>query len=272
MTDNEKTVAENADQATDESSKTFDSEKESSFSAEVEAKAEKILNAVSRILDSNDKIRSVCKKYKRQALLNTDDDDDDEKSIYMEAGKRIITHYSDRASISGGLAGLPSMIPGLGTAVSIIGASTADIVLMLKFEFEMALCLCCLTGFDIDEERNRQLAYALATASSRDILTNQDELLQSKTIVGSAFWDYSVRQLSKHIIKNITAILCINLTKGMIKALPFVGAAVGASFNKVMTKRTGLCCLDALWLRRHTAISLSSDNEDDVVYDAEILD
>ncbi|MBO4351511.1 MAG: hypothetical protein J6A01_11285, partial [Proteobacteria bacterium] len=232
------------------------------------------LSAVSRILDSNDKIRSVCKKYKRQALINTDDDDDDddEKSIYMEAGKRIITHYSDRASISGGLASLPSMIPGFGTAVSILGASAADVVLMLKFEFEMALCLCHLTGFDIEEERNRQLAFALAIASSRDILTNKNEPVQSKAIVTSAFWDYSVRQLSKHLIKNIAAILYMNLSKGMVKALPFVGVAVGASFNKVMTKRTGLCCLDALWLRRHIAISSWQDDEDDTVYDAEILD
>ena len=272
MAENETTVTDNVDQTTDESNKADDPETESPFSAELEDKANKILLAVNRILDSNDKIRAVCKKCKRQAMLASDDDEDDEKAIYMDAGKRIITHYSDRASISGGLTSLPAMVPGIGTVATLVGTSAVDLVLMLKFEVEMSLCLCHLAGFDINDERNRQLAFALATVSSRDILANQNEEPHSTGIVQSAFWDYSVRQLSKHILRNITAILCLNLTRGMIKTLPFVGIAVGASFNKVMTKRTGLCCLDAFWLRRYLPAKQLAPENDDTVYDAEILD
>lgn len=269
----EETLESGAEPSEEVADQTEETEEESAFSAEIEEKAKKILSAVDRIVDSNDKIRSVCKKYKRQALIHADDDDDDEKSIYMDAGKRIITHYSDRASVSGGVAGLPSLLPGMGTVIALVGTSAVDMVLMLKYEMEMSLCLCVLAGLDIDDERIRQLAYALAAVSSRDILNSRSEDVPSKSIVTSAFWDYSVRELSKHVIKTVTSILCLNLGKGLFKALPFVGVAVGASFNKVMTKRTGLCCLDALWLRRHTVNhGKSGEGTDDVVYDAEYLD
>ncbi len=247
------------------------SENESSFSADLEDKATKVLSAVNKILDSNDKIRSVCNKYKRRALIEVDEDCETEKDLFMEAGKRIITHYSDRAGITGGVTGLPSMIPGIGSVISLVGSSAVDIVLMLKFEIEMSLCLCHLTGLNIDEDRNRQLAYYLATASSREILS-QNNNSQSHNIIKSAAVDYSVRELSKLVIKNITAILLVNLSRGMMKAVPFLGIAVGASVNKVMTKRSGLVCLDAWWLRRHLPIENASDNSDDIVYDAEILD
>ena len=251
-----------------------DTKETSPFSEEVEKSAEKVLHAVNKIIDSNDKIRAVYKKLKLKALIKMDDDEEeDEKTVFMQIGKQIITHYSDRASISGGLSGLPSMIPGFGMVISLVGSSAVDIVLMLKFEIEMALCLCLLAGFDIDDERSRLLAYTLATASSKDILSNEEKALPSLSVVRSAFWDYSVRQLSKHIIKNIARILVFGFSKGLTNAIPFVGIAVGASFNKVMTKRTGLCCLDALWLRRHLATASHSDDpNDDIVYDAEILD
>ena len=263
---------ENAEsQETEDSEETKDT---SAFSEEVEKSAEKILHAVNKIIDSNDKIRALYKKLRLKALIRMDDDEEeDEKTLFMQIGKQIITHYSDRPSISGGLSGLPSMSPGFGMVVSLVGASAVDIVLMLKFEIEMALCLCLLAGFDIDDERSRLLAYTLATASSKDILSNDEKSLPSLSVVRSAFWDYSVRQLSKHIIKNIARILCFGFSKGLANAIPFVGIAVGASFNNVMTKRTGLCCLDALWLRRHLSATYGADDpNDDIVYDAEILD
>ena len=260
----EESAAENGDE------KSGDEEK-SSFSAEFEEKAGKVLRAVDTILDSNDKIRSVCKKMKRQVLFD-DDEEEDEKVIFMNVGKRIVSYYSDRAGISGGMAGLPSMIPGIGIAIGLVGASAVDIVLMLKFEIEMSLCLCHLAGFDIDDERDRQLAYTLATVSSYDIMTNHDQAAASKSIIGAAFWDYSLRELSKHMIAMIAGILCMHFSKGLVRALPFVGVVVGASFNKIMTKRAGICCLDALWLRRHLISKGHSEDKDDPVYDAEILD
>ena len=62
----EESAAENGDE------KSGDEEK-SSFSAEFEEKAGKVLRAVDTILDSNDKIRSVCKKMKRQVLFDDDE-------------------------------------------------------------------------------------------------------------------------------------------------------------------------------------------------------
>ena len=53
-----------------------------------------------------------------------------------------MSHYSNATAVSGGATALPSMIPGLGTLVTLTGGTLVDVALMLKFEVEMALALC----------------------------------------------------------------------------------------------------------------------------------
>ncbi len=238
-------------------------------STETTAKAEKVFHAVERLIDSNDKLISVCKKMKRAVLIGCDEDELDDKALYMKTGQKIVGHYSDMTCLTGGVSALPAVIPGIGNLATFVGGNLLDIVLMLKYEVEMSLCLCYLAGFDISEERNRHLAYTVACVSSYDILSGKSRTADGLAIVESAFWDYSLRQLSKYIITIISKIVCLNISKGIVRAIPFVGMIVGASVNKVMTKRTGLSCQDAIWVRRPRPDK--DGRVDSQVFDAEII-
>ena len=247
------------------------------LSPELEEKAQKVIQIVEMILDNNSKIRDVVKIQKRRLLIEDDNDADeldDPKTAFVKLGKKIVNYYSNKASVSGGVSSLPALLPGVGSLIGILGGSAADIAFMLKYEIEMTLCLCDAIGLDIDDEYIRKLAFTLAIVSSFDIMSHNSKTPDSVKIVASAFWDYSARKLSKHLITVLASILWLNASRGLVKAVPVVGVIVGASFNKLMTKRTGLSCIDALWIRRPELNNNPDQNNDydDEVYDAELLD
>ena len=249
---------------------------------EGERQASRVLRAVEVLVDSDEKITTVAKRKKCRVLLDADDKDElplDEKTLFMRTGAEIIKHYSSRASVSGGVSGLPAMLPGVGSLVGFVGASALDLVYMLKFEVEMSLCLFHLAGFDISQERIRKLAITIVTVASSDVIKMKKEV-DTVSLMGAAFWDYSVRQLSRHLITTISRILVVSTSRQLVRALPLLGVVVGATVNKVMLNRTGNACLDALWIHRNQIEEENlrdgehgeKDGKSDTVYDAEFLD
>lgn len=242
--------------------------------------AERVLKAIEMLIDSDDKIIAVAKKMRRRVMMAADDADEpmlDEKTLYMRTGAEIIAHYANRASISGGVSGLPAMLPGIGSLIGFVGTAAVDVVYMLKFEVEMSLALFWLAGLDISQERIRKLAVMIVTVVSADILKNKKGEVDAVSLVEAAFWGYSVRQLSRHLITRVSGILVVSLSRQLVRTLPVLGIVVGATVNKVMLRRTGNACLDALWVHRNT-ISVHDEGQtteqaaSDVVYDAEFLD
>ncbi|MBQ1267672.1 MAG: hypothetical protein IIY06_13125 [Proteobacteria bacterium] len=242
--------------------------------------AERVLKAIEMLIDSDEKIIAVAKKMRRRVMMAADDADEptlDEKTLYMRTGAEIIAHYANRASISGGVSGLPAMLPGIGSLIGFVGTAAVDVVYMLKFEVEMSLALFWLAGLDIAQERIRKLAVMIVTVVSADILKNKKGDVDAVSLVEAAFWGYSVRQLSRHLITRISGILVVSLSRQLVRTLPVLGIVVGATVNKVMLRRTGNACLDALWVHRNT-INVHDDGQtteqagSDVVYDAEFLD
>ena len=243
--------------------------------------AARVLKAVEMLIDSDEKIMAVAKKKKCRVLMDADDKDElplGEKTLFMRTGAEIIAHYAKRASLSGGVSGLPAMLPGVGSLIGFVGAAALDLVYMLKFEVEMSLCLFHLAGFDIAQERIRKLAITIVTVASNDVLKTKKKEVDMAALIGAAFWDYSVRQLSRHLLTTISRILVISVSRQFVRALPLVGVVVGATVNKVMINRTGNACVDALWLHRNQIEAYQpkdgepgADNSD-TVYDAEFLD
>lgn len=236
--------------------------------------AKKVLHAVESIIDSNEKIIATCNKIKSKVLKRENEEDLDDKTLFLKVGKKIIEHYSNYAGLTGGVASLPSMFPGLGSFLALVGTSAADVICMLKFEVEMTLCLCHLAGFNIENERDRQLAFTLASVSSYDVLASDNKALDAASLIGAAFWDYSMRQLGKYLLTIIGRMICINISrtlilKNVMRAVPVIGVFVGTSVNKIMTHRTGVYSLDALWARRprhqHTS-------DADTIYEAHFED
>ena len=228
--------------------------------AEIE-NAKKILRAIEAILDDNEDIIAVYEKACLKVTSKNDNEDNplSETQWFTEVGKKIVNHYTTKATASGAISGVPAVIPGLGSLVGFLGASIADVVLTLKFEVEMTLCLCHLAGFNIEKERHRQLAFTLASVTSYEIRKTKNTIKDSTSLAASAFWDYSIRQLSKYLFIMISKRALLASMKKTLLIVPVVGIAIGAGMNRILTKKTGLYVLDTLWDRRMV------DTDEDVI-------
>lgn len=210
----------------------------------------RLLSAVERIIEDIDALVARVERMRREADLAPGEHDD----VRVGAlAKKIVSSYSNRSAVSGGLTALPALLPGVGTVTALVGGALADVALMLKFEVEMALSLTHLYGFDVRQERERQLAFLLASVSTYEASSGRNFFVDVAAAETTAIWNYAPRQVSKLLLTAFGRIALVGLSKGLVKAVPFVGIAVGASVNKLLTGRVGQRCTSELQARRHHA-------------------
>lgn len=206
-------------------------------------KGEKLLTAVERIIASDASLIATTEKHVR----STTSKPSEAREAWLErVGKKIVSDFSTRSAISGGASALPAIVPGIGTIVSLVGGVLADVALMLKWEVEMAMCLSQLYGYDIRDQRERQLAFLLASVSTYDARSNQNVLMDLASAEGTALWNYTPRQVSKALISVMTKIVLMAVSKSFARLVPIVGVVVGASANKLLTKQVGQRCMGVL--------------------------
>ena len=204
---------------------------------------EKLLTAVERILAEDGELIGTTEKHIRGTPAK---DGETEDAWRLRVAQQIVSEFSTRSAISGGAAALPAIVPGFGTLMALVGGALADMALMLKFEVEMALCLSQLYGYDLRRKRERQLAFLLASVSTYDARSNQNFLVDLARAEGTALWNYTPRQLSKAILSVMTKMVLLTASKSFARVLPVVGVVVGASANKVLTRRVGERCTSEL--------------------------
>ena len=66
----------------------------------------------------------------------------------------------------GGATALPGIIPGLGTAVAMVGGATADSLVCMKLQVDMCMCLAAAFKYDITSEDGKHLAFLIAATGS----------------------------------------------------------------------------------------------------------
>jgi hypothetical protein len=219
--------------------------------AEDQSQGRKLLTAVERILSDTDSLIALAEQHLQRAGGDK-----------REAAEEVVRSFSNRAAVAGGLAAAPALIPGAGTLVAALGGALADMGFLLKYEVEMALVLSSLHGFDIRKDEERQLAFLLASVSTYDAKSGENVLVDVARAEGVAIWKYAPREVSKHLVSVMTKIALLQLTKGLVRALPLVGIAVGSSMNKVLTKRVGERCNRDLQQRREFLSAESTREED----------
>lgn len=230
--------------------------------AEDQSQGRKLLSAVERIISDTDSLISLAEEYLGQAR---------KKKLASEAETReaaaaaVVSYFSTRAAISGGLAATPALIPGVGSLAAVLGGTLADMGFLLKYEVEMALVLSHLHGFDIRKEEERQLAFLLASVGTYDAKSGRNAFLELAQVEGITLWKYAPHEVSKMLVSVMTRIALLQLSRSMVRALPLVGIAVGSSMNKVLTSRVGDRCIQDLRTRRELTGQQSDENEAHVV-------
>jgi hypothetical protein len=229
---------------------------------EDQSQGRKLLNVVERILSDTDTLIALSQDSLRRARLQNPDN---EPAALDAAATDVVRHFSNRTAISGGLAAVPALIPGVGTLAAVAGGALADVGLMLKYEVEMALTLSHLHGFDITRDEERQLAFLLASISTYDAKSGGSFLVDVAQAEGIALWRYGPREVSKLLLTVLTKLALLQVGKGLARAIPFVGIAVGSSMNKVLTTRVGERLVRELRQRREEARPKKKATEPGVV-------
>ncbi len=208
----------------------------------------KLLSAVERIIDDSENIIAVVDRHAEHARSEQPGIDQDVLRDLI--ADKLVKHYSTSSAISGGATALPAIFPGAGSIIALTGGTLLDVAFVLKFEVEMALALCWNYGFDIREERERELAFLLASVLTHDESTGESFLNDVMRAEGQALWNYAPRQVPKLIVQVLARIALRQAAKGLARALPFVGVAIGAGLNKALTTKTGKQMVEELKRRR----------------------
>ena len=209
-----------------------------------ERSARQAIRILDKIIASNESIFNAVEKAKKRAEKLSSEKTRERRTVQL-----IIMHYSNMCAVGGGASGIPGMIPGVGTILSIFGAGALDSMIALKYEIEMVLALSHFAGIDITDLRERKIAYLLACASLEEAYETEREP-NIKGIIDLAVNEYSTRELSKSIIKVLARVIVMFGAKRWVRFFPFVGMAIGASINKVLSLHMGYEAWQAIKRRR----------------------
>jgi hypothetical protein len=198
-----------------------------------EARGKHLLTAVERLVASNEKLRAVSAECLAAAKAT-----DEETDVRARAAAEVVRRYSNKAALLGGASGVPSLIPGAGIAIG-LGAAVAEWVVLLKLEVEMALALLDLYGFDLDDPKERQLGFLLASVGTYDAGTGSNFFVDVAKVPAVATWNYAPRRVARWVVQAMALIVALKLWAGFAKMIPVLGIAVGSSMNKVLTTRVG---------------------------------
>ncbi|MFH1464272.1 MAG: hypothetical protein ABIO70_07785 [Pseudomonadota bacterium] len=208
----------------------------------------KLLSAVERIIEDTEAI--IAQVDRQRTMVLSTHPGIQGQTLRDKISTRLVRHYSNACAISGGATALPSLFPGAGSVIALTGGTLLDVAFILKFEVEMALALCWNHGFDIREERERELAFLLASVLVHDESTGESFVNDVARAEGEALWNYAPRQVPKILAQVLARIAMRQVGKGLFRMLPIVGIAVGAGLNKALTQKTGQRMVEELGRRR----------------------
>jgi hypothetical protein len=181
--------------------------------------------------------RSFEKKFDREPETTADK---------RRIASKIIDRYSRFAAVTGAAAALPGVIPGVGTAVAVIGGGAADIAASLKIQIDMCMCLVDIFAEELSSEDKKHLAYVLALAGSIEGLAATGKVAVEK-VAQKLVYQYvkgPVLVTIKELFKKVGVTF---LQKTAAKAIPAgVGVVFSGSTNYVLTTVVGKIAVTVL--------------------------
>ncbi|MEV5312593.1 hypothetical protein [Streptomyces sp. NPDC052610] len=153
---------------------------------------------------------------------------------------KIISRYSKMSAAAGAATAVPSVIPGVGTAVAILGGGATDVAVALKLQVDMCMCLVEVFETELSTEDKKHLAFTLALAGSVEQMASKGGKAAVQKIAQKLVYQYltgpalvTIKELFKRVSITFTQ-------KAMAKAIPAgVGVAFSSSTNYVLTRVVG---------------------------------
>lgn len=198
-------------------------------------KPDLIYTAVEKIAISAKDAMAVAEGYKKQVLEKNPGIS--KTSIQKIVAQKIVDRYSKISATSGAATSLTSVVPGLGTAVSVVAGGTLDVTISMKLQVDMVMCLAAAYDYDLNNEDAKHMSFLIAGLGALEqVGTTQASKLASKA--GVKMIERYLKGAALETIKQIFKTIGINFTKSALKkALPFgVGVIVSSTTNYALTK------------------------------------
>ncbi|TFD72728.1 hypothetical protein [Cryobacterium gelidum] len=182
--------------------------------------------------------RSFRKKFEREPETPADK---------RRIASKVIDRYSKFAAATGAAAALPGVIPGVGTAVAVIGGGAADIAASLKIQIDMCMCLVDVFTEEMSSEDKKHLAFVLALAGSLEGLATNTGKVAVEKVAQKLVFQY-IRGPALVTIKELFKKVGVTfLQKTAAKAIPAgVGVVFSGSTNYVLTTVVGKIAVTVL--------------------------
>ena len=198
----------------------------------------RLLKAIETIAISPEDAQAIAEGYINQSKERFPEREDWDHRV--NAADKIVGRFSRLAALVGTATGLPGVIPGLGTAVSLVGGATADSLVCMKLQVDMCMCLAAAFNYDITSEDGKHLAFLIAATGSA-----QRAGVKVGAQVGSKAGVRMIRQYLKgaalQAVRQAFRRVGITFTrKAVEKVIPFgIGAAIGGAANYGLTRYVG---------------------------------
>lgn len=198
----------------------------------------RLLKAIQTVAIHPKDAKALVAQYTTQARRSNPSADSNR--IQELVADKIIAKYSVLAAASGGATALSSVIPGIGTAVAMVGGGLADTLISMKFQVDMTMCLAQTFGWDLGTEDGRHLAFLIAAGGTLEKAgVEAAHRIASKAGVTMLrqYLKGATLQAIKELFKRIGIIFS---RKAIEKALPFgIGVIIGSSANYALTRYVG---------------------------------
>lgn len=196
------------------------------------------MKAVEAIAISPQDAREVVRQYEAQARASHPSASDEK--IQDLITDKIISRYAKLAATSGGVTSLAGVIPGVGTAISMVGGGVADVSMCMKLQIDMTMCLGMAINKGMSNEDAKHMSFIIAlTGSIEQLVSSNASRIASKA--GVKLVNEYLKGATLKIIKELFKQVGITFTKSAtIKAIPFgVGVIIGGTANYALTKYVG---------------------------------
>lgn len=208
-----------------------------------------LLSAVQAVAISPEKAAKIVAQYRKAARKTNREASDAE--IEELVSKKIVNKYSSYASLSGGIAALPGIIPGVGTVAAMVGGGMADTTACMKIQIDMTMLLATNFGWDLNEHDAMYMTILIAVIGS---------LEKMGVGVGAPVASKAGVKMLQQYLKGATLIAVkeffkrfgITFTrKALEKSIPYgVGVAAGSGLNYALTQYVGFEAVKCFTIER----------------------
>jgi len=197
-----------------------------------------LLTAVQAVAISPEKAKKIVGQYQKSARKTNPKASETE--IEEIISHKIADKYSRYASLSGGVAALPGIIPGVGTVAAMVGGGMADTTACMKIQIDMTMLLATNFGYDLNDHDAMYMTTFIAVSGG---------LEKMGVGIGVPVASKAGVKMLKQYLKGATLTIvkelfkCFGFTftrKALEKSIPFgVGVVAGSSLNYALTQYVG---------------------------------